>query len=90
MKNWNPANTVGDFPAVTVRIEVNFNRSQVLWNVRCDDGTQSKGFAKSRVEGMQKATEFIESTAKAAAKSSGPELVVNNPSDSCNTEGNSP
>lgn len=78
MLNVGAPNSITDFPAVTVRIEPNYNGSAVLFSVRCDDGTQTKGFARTRLEAMQKAVAFIEATVKASAASARPELVVNN------------
>lgn len=66
------------FEPVEIRIEPNGDGNLVLWSVRCQDGTHCKGYAKSRLEGMQKAAAFVEATTIAATETARPTLVVDN------------
>jgi hypothetical protein len=68
------AKKIHQFPVVDVRIEVNTQGNQVLWSVRVG-ATRCQGFAKSRLEAMQKATLAVETVANIAKHSTADNIV---------------
>ena len=45
---------------INVVVQPNHDGSQILWEVRGSDGTQSNGFAQSAADAMRDAATFVE------------------------------
>lgn len=52
---------ISKMPTVIVRIEPNAMGNHILWNIECNDGTKSSGFAKCPADAMHDAAEFVKS-----------------------------
>lgn len=68
---------------VEVRVEPNHDGSQILWNIRADDGTKSSGFAKSASDALHDSAAFVEAMLqpRAGGLFNKPELRVVNHSE---------